>query len=76
MSRRKAAATHPKETALIPDSFPMVGRAILTDDPIKAARKMGTVVTIRTKCLSMLSLDFMADIIAASALTSNWTRIY
>ena len=46
---------------------------MLTDDPIKAARKIGTVVTTKAYLRSMVSFDFMAGIIAASGLGSNST---
>jgi len=55
--RRKAVATQLRVRALIPNSLPMEGRAMLTDDPMKDMRKEARVVTSKTGLFSAASAD-------------------
>jgi hypothetical protein len=53
--RRKEVVTQPNKTASISNSFPMDGRAIMTEDPMKGTRAEPSVVTRRADFL--LSID-------------------
>lgn len=46
-------------TACMPNSFPMDGRAMFTEDPIKGVRKEVSVATISAACLLIFSSRFM-----------------
>jgi len=63
VERRYAVATQPSNTASMPNSFPMEGRAILIEDPIKGMRKEGNVVIRRTVFFPEGKDDSMAVII-------------
>ena len=48
-----------KVTACMPNSLPMDGRAMLTEDPMKGVRKEVSVATISAACLLIFSSRFM-----------------
>ena len=45
--RRKEVVTQPNKTASIINSFPMDGRAIITEDPMKGIKKEPSVIARR-----------------------------
>jgi hypothetical protein len=61
--RRKAVATQPSDAALIPNSFPIDGRATLIEDPMNGMRNEAMVVTSNTNLLDIASSVFIARII-------------
>jgi hypothetical protein len=59
VAKRNAVATQPSKTASMANSFPIVGSAILTEDPIKGMRKEVIVTTSNTAfLLTLVSIRF------------------
>ena len=59
--RRKEVVTQPNKTASISNSFPMDGRAIMTEDPMKGIRAEPSVVTRRAGFLLSIDSDASKD---------------